>query len=316
MTLDYLLRRLGYIALTLALVAVIVFFVTQVLPGNAAVMILGEFATPEALAAVSRDLGLDQPVWIQFARWAGGVLTGDWGRSMRMSQPVAGLVGTAFARSMLLAVFALIAVIVIAVPLGVLAATRRGGPVDLLVGAIGYLGVSLPEFVTATVLIVWLARPDLGWLPAGGFVPLGQDFFDGLRHLILPVLTLAIILVAHISRQLRSELIDVLATDYVRTATLKGLPRRVVLIRHALRNAMIPTVTVIALDIGYLIGGIIVVEEVFAFPGLGRLLVFAIQNRDLPLIQGAALLMAATYCFANFAADLIYAWLDRRIQYA
>lgn len=316
MSLDYLLKRLGYIALTLLLVAVIVFFVTQVLPGNAAVMILGEFATPEALAAVSRDLGLDRPVIVQFGTWLGGVLSGDWGRSMRMSQPVLSLVGIAFGRSMLLAALALLAVSAIAIPLGVVAALRRGKPADYLVGAVSYLGVSLPEFVTATGLLVLLARPELGWFPAGGYQPLTEDFPDGLRHLVLPVATLAIILVAHISRQMRSEMIDVLQTDYVRTAVLKGLPRRVVVLRHAMRNAMIPTITVIALDVGYLIGGIIVVEEVFAFPGLGRLLIFAIQNRDLPLIQGAALAMAATYTFANLAADLVYAWLDRRIQYA
>ncbi len=316
MSLDYLLKRLGYIALTLLLVAVIVFFVTQVLPGNAAVMILGEFATPEALAAVSRDLGLDRPVIVQFGTWLGGVLSGDWGRSMRMSQPVLSLVGIAFGRSMLLAALALLAVSAIAIPLGVVAALRRGKPADYLVGAVSYLGVSLPEFVTATGLLVLLARPELGWFPAGGYQPLTEDFLDGLRHLVLPVATLAIILVAHISRQMRSEMIDVLQTDYVRTAVLKGLPRRVVVLRHAMRNAMIPTITVIALDVGYLIGGIIVVEEVFAFPGLGRLLIFAIQNRDLPLIQGAALAMAATYTFANLAADLVYAWLDRRIQYA
>lgn len=316
MSLEYLLKRLGYIVLTLLLVAIVVFFVTQVLPGNAAVMILGEFATPEALAAVARDLGLDRPVIVQFGAWLGGVLEGDWGRSMRMSQPVLSLVLTAFGRSLLLAALALVAVSAVAIPLGVLAALRRGKPADFLVGAISYLGVSLPEFVTATGLLVLLARPELGWFPAGGFRPLGEDLFDGLRHLVLPVATLAIILVAHISRQMRSEMIDVLQTDYVRTAVLKGLPRRVVILRHALRNAMIPTITVIALDVGYLIGGIIVVEEVFAFPGLGRLLIFAIQNRDLPLIQGAALAMAATYAFANLAADLIYAWLDRRIQYA
>jgi peptide/nickel transport system permease protein len=279
-------------------------------------MILGEFATPDALAAVSRELGLDRPVAVQFATWLGGVLEGDWGRSMRMSQPVLSLVGTAFARSMLLAGCALLLVTAIAIPLGVVAALRRGKASDVAVGIISYLGVSLPEFVTATLLIVLLAGPDLGWFPAGGYRPLGEDLLDGLRHLVLPVATLAIILVAHISRQMRSELIDVLQTDYVRTAELKGLPRRVVLLRHALRNAMIPTVTVIALDVGYLVGGIIVVEEVFAFPGIGRLLIFAIQNRDLPLIQGAALAMAATYALANLAADLIYAWLDRRIQYA
>jgi peptide/nickel transport system permease protein len=235
---------------------------------------------------------------------------------MSIHQPVLPAVAIAFSRSLLLALFTLAAVILIAIPLGVLAAVRRGSSIDLGVSFISYLGVSLPEFVTATLLLVLFARPELGWFPAGGYVPLTENLLLGLRHLILPVGSLAFILVAHISRQTRSEMVDVLQAEYVRTAVLKGLPRRVVLFRHALRNALIPTVTVIALDVGYLVGGILVVEQIFAFPGLGRLLIFAIQNRDLPLIQGAALIMATTYAFSNLIADLLIAWLDRRVQYA
>jgi peptide/nickel transport system permease protein len=178
-----------------------------------------------------------------------------------------------------------------------------------------FLGIALPEFVTATLLLIFFASPEVGWFPAGGYVPLAENPGRFLLHLILPTLALSLILTAHIARQTRSEMVDVLQADYVRTATLKGLPRRVVLTRHALRNALAPAIAVIALDVGYLIGGIIVVEEVFAYPGLGRMMVFALQNRDLPVIQAGALVMAATYAITNLIADLIYAALDRRVQY-
>jgi peptide/nickel transport system permease protein len=315
MTLGYLGKRFGYILLTLFVVAVTVFAITQVLPGNAAVMILGEFATADALRAVERQLGLDRPLLVQFWSWLGNFVTGDWGTAMTMGRPVRPLILNALGHSLLLAVPTLILVTLIAIPLGVAAAVRRGKPRDTIISVFSYLGVSLPEFVTGTLLLVLLARPELGWFPAGGFEPLSAGWWPALSHLVLPVLTLTVILMAHISRQTRSEMVDVLQTDYIRTATLKGLPRRAVLYRHALRNALLPTITVIALDVGYLIGGILVVEEVFAFPGLGRQLIFAIQNRDLPLIQAGVLTIAVVYALANFVADLLYAYLDRRIQY-
>ena len=174
----------------------------------------------------------------------------------------------------------------------------------------------MPEFVTATLVLLTLANPAFGLFPATGYVPLSENLARGLHHLVLPVLTVSVILVAHVARMVRSELIDVLHSDYIRAARLKGLSRRRVLFRHALRNALLPTITIVALDVGYLLGGIIVVEEIFAFPGLGRELIVAIQARDLPVIQAGALIMAATYAGANFLADLAYAALDKRIQYA
>jgi len=315
MSLSYLLKRLGHILLTMFVVSIAVFSITQVLPGNAAVMILGEFATPDAITALEQQLGLDRSLPVQFASWLGNFLTGDWGTSMSMLRPVRPLILKSLGHSLLLAIPTLVLVSIIAIPLGVMAAVRRGKTSDLIISIVSYLGVSMPEFVTGTLLLVLLARPRLGWFPAGGFEPLSAGLWPALSHLILPVLTLTLILMAHISRQTRSEMVDVLQTDYIRTATLKGLSRRTVLYRHALRNALLPTITVIALDVGYLIGGILVVEEVFAFPGLGRQLIFAIQNRDLPLIQASVLTIALIYALANFAADLLYGYLDRRIQY-
>ncbi len=316
MTAGYLGKRLGYIVLTLFIVSVMVFGITQVLPGNAAVMILGEFATKEGVRALSQQLGLDRPAYAQYASWLGGIVSGRWGTSMQMQRPVLPVVLDALGHSLLLAGATLGTVILLAIPIGIAAAVRRRSGADLAITTLAYVGISLPEFVTGTLAVALLARPQVGLFPAGGYVPLSQGLWDGVRHLILPVFTLALILTAHIVRQTRSEMIDVLQSEYVRTAVLKGLPPRTVLLKHALRNALLPTITVLALDVGYMIGGILIVEEVFAFPGLGRLVVFAVQNRDLPLIQAGALIMAGTYAVVNLLADLLYAWVNPRVQYA
>jgi peptide/nickel transport system permease protein len=313
MSASWLARRLAFVAYTLLIVSLLVFGITQVLPADAAVTLLGENATPAALAAVRTRLGLDAPVAVQYGHWLAALLRGDFGTSMRTGQAVAPMLLLALGRSLLLAALALTLVLLVAVPLGLLAALRRGGVIDLLAGLVSYVGVSLPEFVTGTLLLIALAD-HLHWLPATGYVPLGQDPADCLRHLALPVLTVSAILVAHVSRMVRSETIDVLHSDYIRAARLKGLPPRQVVFGHALRNALLPVVTIVALDIGYLLGGIIVVEEIFAIPGIGRALIAAIQSRDLPAIQAGAMLMAATYALANFAADLAYVLLDRRIR--
>jgi peptide/nickel transport system permease protein len=311
---SYLLKRCLLILYTLAVVSVIVFGITQVLPADAATMMLGENATPEALAAIRDRMGLDAPVWAQYGHWLAGVVQGDFGDSLRTGQPVGPVMVEALGRSLLLAVFAIGLMLVVAVPLGILAAIRRGRLSDLLVSLLSYLGVSLPEFVTATAFVLLFAD-WLQILPATGYVPLTENPWQGLLHLVLPVLTVSTILVAHVSRMVRSELVDVLQTDYIRAARLKGLSRRRVLFRHGLRNALLPTITIVALDVGYLLGGVIVVEEIFALPGIGRQLIVAIQSRDLPAIQAGALIMAATYSIANFAADMAYAWLDKRIRY-
>jgi peptide/nickel transport system permease protein len=314
MSLSYLLKRCGLTAYTLIVVSLIVFAVTQVLPGDAATMLLGENATPAALAAVRDRLGLDAPIWVQCGHWLAGVLQGDFGTSLRTGQPVGPVMIEALGRSLLLAMLAIGFMLSLAVPLGILAAVRRGRAADLLVGLVSYVGVSLPEFVTAT-LFGLLFADWLQWLPATGYVPMTENPARSLAHLVLPVLTVSVILVAHVSRMVRSELVDVLHTDYIRAARLKGLTARAVLLKHGLRNALLPTITIIALDVGYLLGGVIVVEEIFALPGIGRQLIVAIEARDLPAIQAGALIMAATYSVVNFAADIAYAWLDKRIQY-
>ena len=316
MSLRFLLKRLVYLALTALIVSMIVFGVTQILPANAATMILGEYATDESLAALNARLGLDRPAWMQYRDWFSGVLRGDFGISLRTGQPVGPQILDAFGRSAILAGFSLVLVCAIAIPIGALAAVKRGKPTDLAVSLVSYLGVSLPEFVLATLLLVWLAGPSVALFPPSGYVPFTENFWDALYHIALPVMTLTIILAAHISRMVRSEMVDTLDSDFIRAARLRGLRRRRVILYHALPNSLLPAITVIALDIGYLIGGVIVVEEVFSFPGVGRQLILAIENRDLPMLQAGALVMALTYAMANLLADIAYAALDKRIQFS
>ena len=312
----YALRRLASIALILLLVSAIVFVAIHVLPGNAATLILGEYATPEALRTLEREMGLDRPLVVQYASWIRSVVTGDWGMSLAMKQPVATVVGYRLRNSAFLALGALAVVVVVGIPLGTLAALRRGRPLDLAIVTATYVGISIPEFVTGLLLLLVLAGPSVGWLPTSGYVELATGVTAWARHLVLPAMTLTIVLLAHVVRQTRSGLADVLAAPYIRTARLKGASTRRIVLRHALRNGLLPTITVLALDLGYLMGGIVVVEEVFAYPGLGRLIIYAVQNRDVPLLQMCALVVASVYVFANFAADLAYAWLDPRIRYS
>ena len=311
----YVARRTLSIALVLVLISLIVFVAIHVLPGSAATLILGEYATVESLRALERDMGLDRPFALQYAAWMGGVVTGDWGYSLAMKQPVTAIVGLRLRNSAWLAGFALVAVALVAIPLGTLAALRRGRWLDLAILTGSYIGISVPEFVTGMVLILVLAGPTLHLFPTGDYAPMAAGLRTWLSHLVLPALTLTLVLLAHVLRQTRSGLVEVLQSAYVRTARLKGATERRVVVRHALRNGLLPAVTVIALDLGYLMGGIVVVEEVFAYPGMGRLILYAIQNRDVPLLQVSILIVAATYAFANFAADLAYAWLDPRIRY-
>lgn len=316
MTFGYLVRRLLAVLVVLIVVTFAVFAITMILPGNAAIMILGEYGTEEAVAALERQLGLDRPWYTQYFAWVSGILQGDLGQSLRLSLPVAEVVGDAFWNSASLAVTALVSVTLIAIPLGVLAAIKRGTVADLIIGFFSYIGASMPEFVTATLLLVFLAGPAIGLFPAGGFVAPGESLAGFASHVVLPAATLGLILTAHISRQVRSEMSEVLSSDYIRAARLKGLSERRVIRRHALPNSLAPAVAVISLDVGYLLGGIIVVEEIFAWPGLGRLLIYALENRDLPVIQAVTLVLATVYALTNLLSDIVIAILDPRVRYA
>jgi peptide/nickel transport system permease protein len=309
----FLLRRLVYGLVSLVILSLLIFACTHLLPGDAATAILGENATPEALSALRARLGLDRPLALQYFIWLTGVARGDLGASATLNQPVAELIGINLANSMALAAITLAAAALIAIPLGVIAAVRRGRTLDATILTASYIGISIPDFVVGPLLIMLLAGPPLQLLPSSGYVPIGDSALDWLSHIVLPAGTLTVVLIAHLMRQTRSGMLDVLASDYIRTARLKGLPESVVLWRHALRNGLTTSITVLALDFGYLMGSIVIVEEIFAYPGLGRLIVYAVANRDLPLVQGTTLMIGAIYIGANFLADWAHGLLNPRV---
>jgi peptide/nickel transport system permease protein len=311
----FVLKRLAYMIVTVFTVATLVFGATYVLPGNAAVMILGRGASEDSIAALETQLGLNQPLHVQYVEWLSGILAGDFGESLSLGDPVLNIVVDRAVVSLQLAIFALLLTVLVGIPLAVLSATRRDTAFDRVVSSLSYVGVSFPEFVTGSLLVLLFAGQIFDVFPSYQYVPLGQSPSEWLLHLILPVVTLTILLVAHVLRQTRSELIEVLQSEYVRTARLKGLSERTVLLKHALPNGLLPTITILAIDFGYLMGGLVVVESVFALPGLGRLVVFAIQQRDIPLLQMAVLVIAVSYSIANLLADVSYNYLDPRIDY-
>lgn len=308
-------KRLAYTFLTVFLVATVVFISTVLLPGNAAETMLGRVATPEAIAALERELGLNKPLHVQYYDWLIGFLTGNPGQSISLNEPVVDVVKPRFTTSLVLATSTLAVTVFVAIPLGVLAGVKNNSLLDRFISTTAYLGVSLPEFVTGSLLIVLVAGPILDIFPSSGYVPLSEGLIPWLSHAFLPVTTLTVILVAHIFRQTRSELIEELQSAYVRTARLKGMGEWTVLFKHALRNALLPTITIIALNFGWLMGSLVVVEEIFVINGLGRLVVHAISSRDVPLLQFLVIVIATIYTIANLGADLMYSYLDPRIDY-
>lgn len=312
--LAYTLTRLVYLALVLAVMSVLIFLVTQAMPGDVASMIAGQFASREVVDAITVKLGLDQPLIVQYGKWAAGILRGDLGRSLVLEQPIAPILIEALARSLVLAVVALAVVAVVGIGLGVLAAVRRGKLTDQLVSGVSYLGIAVPDFFWAIVLVL-IFGSYLKLLPTGGYAPISDGFLPWVSHLVLPVVTLVLMLLARIARLTRSSMIDVLQTNYVKFARAKGMPESVVILRHALKNALLPTITVLAIDFGLILGGVVVIETIFSYPGMGRLLLFAIQRHDLPLIQATILIVSAAYCLANLAADLLYAFVNPKIRH-
>lgn len=309
----YLLRRLGFLLLTLVLTSILVFAVTQLLPGDVARVILGREAGEAALESLRQQLGLNDPVPLQYLHWLGGFVSGDWGRSFSTDSPIFPLVTQRARNSLMLAAVIMLISVPLAIGLGVIAGLNRDKPIDTLISVGSLSVVGLPEFVTGLVLIQIFAF-KLGWLPANSSIRLGTGFFEALPRLILPALTATLVLLAYIARLTRAGVIEELKKPYVRTARLKGLPSRVVTVKHVLRNALMPTITVVAISFGWMISGLIVIENVFNYPGLGRLMVFAIDRRDLPLLQAVTMITVVGFAGANLVADLLYAYLNPRIR--
>jgi len=292
-----------------------VFSLTMILPGSAAVMELGQYATDEQVEALEQEMGLDKPAHVQYVDWMGGIMQGNFGESTTYNEPAQDVVAPRLVRSLQLAGLSFLFISIFGIGLGILTAVNRDNSIDKLTSIISYFGISFPEFVTGIILLYIFSGPMFGIFPIGGYEPLSNGFLSWLEHMVLPTLTLSIVMIAHVMRQTRSEMIDVLQSEYIRTARLKGLKEFDVLVKHALRNGLLPTITILGLKIGFLIGGVVVVEEVFTYPGIGSLVVTAIENRDIPLIQISVLIIAVGYTFANFAADLAYAYADPRIEY-
>lgn len=311
--LRYLLRRTGFLFLTVLLTSLIVFTVTQLLPGDPARIILGREAGAAALQQLRSDLGLDRPVPVQYVTWLAGFATGDWGDSYGTGQAIRPLVLERLGNSLRLAGLTLLMAVPLALLLGVLAALHAERWPDAVISVGSLTVVGLPEFVTGLVLIqvfsFWL-----GWLPANASVAPDANFLEVLPQLILPAATATLVMLAYIARLTRASVLEELNRSYVRTARLKGVRPSAVTVRHVLRNAMLPAITVIAISFGWLISGLIVVENVFNYPGLGRLLMFAIDRRDLPLMQAITLVAVLAFALANLVADLLYAALDPRIR--
>jgi len=311
---SYIARRLGLVLLTLLISSVLIFVVTQILPGDVAKAILGRFATPEALQGLRAKLGLDRSLPMQYGSWLVHYVQGDWGVSLSTGEPVLNLVAARLRNSGMLALVAFVMYVPLGILLGLLAALRRNKAADQIISIASLAFIGLPEFVTGVVLIAVFAL-KLNWLPASSAITPDAGLLEALPRLILPGITVSLVSLAYITRMTRSATVEVLSTDYVRSAYLKGLHPARVLFTHVLRNSLLPTVTVIAIGIGWLIGGLIVTESLFSYPGLGRLLLFAIQRRDIPLLQAITLLLVIVFSVSNLLADLLYAVLNPRIRY-
>ena len=312
----YLARRLAATALTLLGVSVLVFGMVRLVPGTVVEQLLGQaaIASPEVVASFRAYFGLDRPVHVQYAHWLGGVLRGDLGVSWLSGRPVVGLFAERLPVSAELALLAVAWSLLLGIPLGTGAAVWRGGTRDSVIRVAATLGLSLPAFWQGTVLIL-LFSIYLGWMPSLAWTPLTERPLENLITLALPALTLGTATAAMITRMSRSSMLDVLGREYVRTARAKGLPERDVTFRHALRNALIPVVTVAGVQLGYVVGGLVVVEDVFTLPGVGRLLLDAIFQRDYPVVQGIILLLAGIFMGLNLLVDMLYAVLDPRLRH-
>ena len=297
-------------------VTVTVFLLMRAVPGDVVTNLVGlqGNVSAERLVELRRMFGLDLPIYRQFLQWFGALLQGDLGSSLRTGRPIVQDLALRFPVTLELTLISLLIALVMAVPLGVIAALYRGQLADFLVSIFALLGLSIPGFFLGILLILLFAL-QLGWLPPAGYVPFGEAPLDNLRHMILPAVSLGVILAAATTRIVRSTMLEVLGRDFIRTARAKGLAEERVLYRHALRNALIPVITVVGLQFGTLLGGAVIIEQVFSLPGVGRFALEGINLRDYPVVQGAVLLIAAAFIAVNLLVDLFYSLIDPRIRY-
>jgi peptide/nickel transport system permease protein len=313
----YIVRRLILVVPVLFGISVIVFLVMSLIPGDPATAILGAYATPENVARVNRELGLDQPLPLQYLTWLSGVLQGDLGRSYSLNRPVIDEVLERFGPTLILAGSALLLCALFGIAGGVIAAVRQYGWPDKLITVAVLIGISTPSFFLGIVLILWFSV-GLGWFPTGGMYALFGDgsLLELLHHLVLPATALAVVATGVIARLTRANMLEVLRQDYVRTARAKGLREQTVVTRHALRNAFVNIVPILGIQAGFVLGGAVYIESVFQWPGIGRMLVTAISTRDILLVQGGVLVVAASFVLINLVADIVQSLLDPRLRSA
>jgi peptide/nickel transport system permease protein len=311
--LTYILRRLGLALLTLWLLSVIVFVAGQVLPGDPGRAILGPLAAQSAVTALDHQLGVDRPLIVQYWTWIVGLLHGSMGTSYSYRSAVAPFIGSALLNSLKLAALAFVVVVPLGIGGGVIAALYQGRPVDRIISVTGLSAATVPEFVSGIVLLVIFAV-ELKWLPNQASAGAGASAATQLRHLILPAIPLVLVLFGYIARMARAGTIEALESDYARTATLKGLPRSVVIRRHILRNSLLPTITVIATQTGYLVAGLVVVEDLFNYQGIGSLIWSAAKAKDFPMLEAGVLTLGIVYMVATLIADILYTVLNPRLR--
>lgn len=313
----YLARRLIQVPLVLLVVSLMIFLITRATPGDPVQIMLGMQTSPEAAAAIRAEFNLDRPLPVQYGLWVAKVVTGDFGRSIRLNDPVISLLAERFPISLQLALAAMAFALAVSVPLGIIAALRRNSWVDYLCTGYTVVGFAVPNFGLALILI-YVFSIKLEWLPITGIgssQAAAGGWWDYIRPFIIPAIALGTLQTAMFARLLRSSMIDVLSQDYIRTARAKGLPPSTIVMVHALKNAMIPFVTMVAVQFGYMIGIQVTIEYIFAVPGMGSAVLNAVVNRDFPVIQGFTLVIAAFFLFSNLMADLLYLFLDPRIRY-
>ena len=311
----FLIVRLSLIVVTLLAVSIAIFTLIELVPGDAAQVMLGQQATPDNLRNLRAQMGLDRPPHVRYLDWIGGAALGDLGESAKSRTPISEIIGGRLANSALLAGLAFLIAVPLGLSLGVWVGTRADTKVDRFFTMGGLITISLPEFVTGVVMILILSS-TLKWLPSSSIMMPGESILGNPQVLVMPVLTVTGALFAYILRMARANVIEVMGSNYVRTAILKGLPMRTVVIRHVLPNAMLPTITVIANNVGWMFGGLIIIENLFSYPGMGSLLISAINTRDIPLLQSTAMVIASVYAFSNLAADIAYGSLNPRVRLA
>ncbi len=314
--LPFLLKRFGLALLSLLGVTVLVFVMVRLVPGDVVTNLIGldGQASQERRAELRRLFGLDVPIYVQFYLWFTALLRGDLGISMRTDRPIATDLALRFPVTLELSFLALLIALAIAIPLGVMAAVNRGKPLDFLASLLGLIGIAAPNFWLAVLFILFFSL-KLRWFPPTGYQLFSEDPLGNLRSLFLPSLALGISLAAATTRIMRSTLLEVLSLDYIRTARAKGLSERIVIYRHALRNALIPVVTVVGLQVGNLLGGAVIIEQIFGLPGIGRFALEGINLRDYPVVQGAVLLVAGSFVLVNMIVDVLYAFIDPRVRF-